>query len=76
MAVNISPRQLVADELVTCIAQALAQSGLPASRLELEITESVFIGNVERTLKILHSLQWLGVRIALDDFGTGYSSLS
>ncbi len=76
VAVNISPRQLVADGLATCVAQALAQSGLPASRLELEITESVFIGNVERTLKILHSLQSLGVRVALDDFGTGYSSLS
>ncbi|HQS96373.1 EAL domain-containing protein [Novosphingobium sp. 17-62-19] len=76
VAVNISPRQLVADGLATCIAQALAQTGLPASRLELEITESVFIGNVERTLKILHSLQLLGVRVALDDFGTGYSSLS
>ncbi len=76
VAVNISPRQLAADGLVTCVAQALAQSGLPASRLELEITESVFIGNVEKTLKILHSLQALGVRVALDDFGTGYSSLS
>ena len=76
VAVNISPRQLVADSLTTCITQALAQTGLPASRLELEITESVFIGNVERTLKILHSLQSLGVRVALDDFGTGYSSLS
>lgn len=76
VAVNISPRQLAADGLSTCIAQALAQSGLAASRLELEITESVFIGNVDRTLKILHSLQTLGVRVALDDFGTGYSSLS
>ncbi|MCX7284260.1 MAG: EAL domain-containing protein [Novosphingobium sp.] len=76
VAVNISPRQLVADGLATCVAQALAQTGLPAERLELEITESVFIGNVERTLKILHSLQTLSVRVALDDFGTGYSSLS
>lgn len=76
VAVNISPRQLAADSLATCVAQALAQTGLPASRLELEITESVFIGNVDRTLKILHSLRMLGVRVALDDFGTGYSSLS
>lgn len=76
VAVNISPRQLAADGLSSCIAQALANSGLPASRLELEITESVFIGNVERTLTILHSLQALGIRVALDDFGTGYSSLS
>ncbi|WP_448996189.1 putative bifunctional diguanylate cyclase/phosphodiesterase [Novosphingobium sp.] len=76
VAVNISPRQLTSDGLTTCVAQALAQSGLPASRLELEITESVFIGDVEKTLKILHSLKALGVRVALDDFGTGYSSLS
>ncbi|NML92904.1 EAL domain-containing protein [Novosphingobium olei] len=76
VAVNISPRQLVADGLATCVTQTLAQTGLPAARLELEITESVFIGNVEKTLKILHSLQALGVRVALDDFGTGYSSLS
>ncbi|CAH0498138.1 hypothetical protein NVSP9465_03214 [Novosphingobium sp. CECT 9465] len=76
VAVNISPRQLMADGLTSCVVQALASSGLPASRLELEITESVFIGNVERTLKLLHSIQSLGVRVALDDFGTGYSSLS
>jgi len=76
VAVNISPRQLATDGLAACIAQALAQSGLPACRLELEITESVFIGNVDKTLKILYSLQALGVRVALDDFGTGYSSLS
>lgn len=76
VAVNISPRQIMTDGLVACIAQALAQSGLPAGRLELEITESVFIGNVDKTLNILHSLQALGVHVALDDFGTGYSSLS
>lgn len=76
VAVNISPRQLGADGLASCVAQALAQSGLAASRLELEITESVFIGNVEKTLRVLHAFQALGVRVALDDFGTGYSSLS
>lgn len=76
VAVNISPRQFMTDGLAPCIAQALAQSGLSACRLELEITESVFIGNVDKTLKLLHSLQALGVRVALDDFGTGYSSLS
>lgn len=76
VAVNISPRQIMTDGLVACIAQALAQSGLPAGRLELEITESVFIGNVDKTLNLLHSLQALGVHVALDDFGTGYSSLS
>ena len=76
VAVNLSSRQLIGDGLVACITQALALSGLPAARLELEITESVFAGNVERTLRMLHSLQALGVRVVLDDFGTGYSSLS
>jgi len=76
VAVNISPRQFSSPVLAQTIVQALAASGLPASRLELEITESIFIGNVERTLAMLHSLRALGVRIALDDFGTGYSSLS
>jgi diguanylate cyclase (GGDEF)-like protein len=76
VAVNISPRQFGSPVLAQTIVQALAASGLPASRLELEITESIFIGNAERTLATLHSLRSLGVRVALDDFGTGYSSLS
>ena len=76
VAVNISPRQLMGEGLQTCVVQSLAATGLAPSRLELEITESVFIGNIERTLKILHGLRALGVRVALDDFGTGYSSLS
>ena len=58
------------------IAEALSFSGLSADRLELEITESVLLQNSEATLKALHRLRDLGVRIALDDFGTGYSSLS
>lgn len=76
VAVNISPRQFASPVLSQTIVQALAASGLPPHRLELEITESIFIGNVERTLGMLHGLRSLGVRIALDDFGTGYSSLS
>lgn len=76
VAVNISPRQFGSPVLAQTIVQALAASGLPPSRLELEITESIFIGNVERTLSVLHGLRSVGVRIALDDFGTGYSSLS
>ena len=58
------------------ILQALSETGLPPRRLELEITESLFIDNPETTLASLHSLRRLGVRVALDDFGTGYSSLS
>ena len=76
VAVNISPKQFLAPGLASTILQALGNSGLPAKRLELEITESIFIADVERTLGTLHSLRDLGVRIALDDFGTGYSSLS
>jgi EAL domain-containing protein (putative c-di-GMP-specific phosphodiesterase class I) len=58
------------------VFSSLAASGLPARRLELEITESVLLKNNEATLDTLHQLRELGVRIALDDFGTGYSSLS
>jgi len=56
--------------------QALGGSGLDPSRLEIEITESIFLEGSEATLKLLHGLRGLGVRVALDDFGTGYSSLS
>jgi EAL domain-containing protein (putative c-di-GMP-specific phosphodiesterase class I) len=55
---------------------ALANSGLPASQLELEITESLFLRHNDNTIAILNELRGLGVRIAMDDFGTGYSSLS
>jgi EAL domain-containing protein (putative c-di-GMP-specific phosphodiesterase class I) len=76
MAVNISPLQFRSANLSNVIIQSLAASGISPNRLELEITESIFIENVENTLKCLHNLRNVGVRIALDDFGTGYSSLS
>lgn len=76
MAVNISPLQFKSTNLSNAIIQALATSGINPNRLELEITESIFIDNVDNTLKCLHNLRSMGVRIALDDFGTGYSSLS
>jgi predicted signal transduction protein with EAL and GGDEF domain len=76
LAVNVSPVQLKCPTLALKIAGALAASGLPASRLELEITEAVLIRDDETALAILHQLRALGIRIALDDFGTGYSSLS
>jgi diguanylate cyclase (GGDEF)-like protein/PAS domain S-box-containing protein len=76
LAVNVSPVQLKCPTLALRIASALAASGLPASRLELEITEAVLIHDDEAALAILHELRAIGVRIALDDFGTGYSSLS
>jgi diguanylate cyclase (GGDEF)-like protein/PAS domain S-box-containing protein len=76
VAVNLSPVQFKDPNLVAHVMNALAQSGLPARRLELEITESVLLQNSEATLATLHALRRNGVRISLDDFGTGYSSLS
>lgn len=76
VAVNVSPVQFRSSTLNSIVLQGLARSGLEPQRLELEITESLFIDNVEATLASLHSLRALGVRVALDDFGTGYSSLS
>ncbi len=76
LAVNLSPVQLMAQNIVELVKAALAGSGLPAHRLELEITESVFIQENRSTVHQLRALHELGVRIALDDFGTGYSSLA
>jgi diguanylate cyclase (GGDEF)-like protein len=76
LAVNVSPVQFKSSALPLKIISALVASGLPASRLELEITEAVLIRDDEAALAILHQLRETGVRIALDDFGTGYSSLS
>jgi diguanylate cyclase (GGDEF)-like protein len=76
LAVNVSPVQFKSGTLALKVIAALAASGLPASRLELEITEAVLIRDDEVALAILHQLRTIGVRIALDDFGTGYSSLS
>jgi diguanylate cyclase (GGDEF)-like protein len=76
IAVNVSAVQFHRGALNETIMHALAASGLAPDRLEVEITESVFLEGGETTLKLLHSLRSVGVRIALDDFGTGYSSLS
>ena len=76
VAVNLSPVQFRTKGLPSILIQALTQSGLAPHRLELEITESLLIENVAETLKSLHNLHEMGVRVALDDFGTGYSSLS
>jgi EAL domain-containing protein (putative c-di-GMP-specific phosphodiesterase class I) len=76
VAVNLSPAQFKDRHLVRSVIDALTESGLPAARLELEITESVLLQNSEATLSALHELRSLGVRISMDDFGTGYSSLS
>jgi len=76
VTVNVSARQFLTPGLPAMVTRVLAATGLPAHRLELEITENVFEANVEKTLETLHALRALGVKIALDDFGTGYSSLS
>ena len=76
VAVNLSPIQVMSQNLVPMVVNALAAAGLPAQRLEIEITESVLMQNSEATLATLHRLRELGVQISMDDFGTGYSSLS
>jgi diguanylate cyclase (GGDEF)-like protein/PAS domain S-box-containing protein len=76
VAINVSPVQFKSQTLALTIINALAASGLPARRLELEITEAVLIRDDAAVLVMLHQLRQLGVRIAMDDFGTGYSSLS
>jgi diguanylate cyclase (GGDEF)-like protein len=75
VAVNVSSVQFHRGGLSERVLQALTASGLPPERLEIELTESVFLEGDEATLATLHRLRALGVRIALDDFGTGYSSL-
>ena len=76
LAVNLSPAQFGNSDLRNIVLGALAESGLPPHRLELEITELVLLESSEKNLRILASLKELGVKIVLDDFGTGYSSLS
>ncbi len=75
VAVNLSPLQFRDPGLLATIEAVLAETGLPARRLELEITETVFLDAAEPTLRCLHALRALGIQIALDDFGTGYSAL-
>ena len=76
IAINLSPVQFRDADLPKLVHEVLLETGLPAERLELEITEGVLIGDFTRAVGILRRLKALGVRIAMDDFGTGYSSLS
>jgi diguanylate cyclase (GGDEF)-like protein len=76
VAVNLSAAQFKGRNLVQIALSALAASGLPPSRLDLEITESVLLQDEANTIATLHQLRGLGVRISMDDFGTGYSSLA
>ncbi|MFM2301979.1 MAG: hypothetical protein RLZZ84_1715 [Pseudomonadota bacterium] len=76
VSVNVSASQFANPGFAAVVAQALASSGLAPERLELELTESIFLGDSAATEQMFASLKMLGVRLALDDFGTGYSSLA
>ena len=76
VAVNLSAVQFRAGSIVTMVQEALNESGLAPSRLEIEITETAILNDMEHAILVLEELSILGVRISLDDFGTGYSSLS
>ena len=76
IAVNVSGLQMRTPGLVQCVADTLAESGLPPRKLALELTESVFLGRESEVVPIFQNLKALGVQLAIDDFGTGYSSLS
>jgi diguanylate cyclase (GGDEF)-like protein len=76
MAVNLSPRQFLDENLLRDIDELLMSTGMPAHLLQLEITESMVMQNVDRAVKVLDQIQSRGVRLAIDDFGTGYSSMS
>jgi EAL domain-containing protein (putative c-di-GMP-specific phosphodiesterase class I) len=75
IAVNVSPRQLRDPGFIVTLVSALTQANLEPHRLELEVTETIFLELSGATQKVLQQLQSLGVRLAMDDFGTGYSSL-
>ena len=76
VAVNVSSRQIVAGGFMETVRSALASSGLPPERLEVELTESVLVEDPEKAVAVIDRLRALGCRVVLDDFGTGYSSLS
>ncbi|HSG93398.1 MAG TPA: bifunctional diguanylate cyclase/phosphodiesterase [Methylotenera sp.] len=76
MAVNLSTIQFKRGNLQETIANALKNSGLPAHMLELELTESILLQNVDSVMNNIHNLKSMGVKLSIDDFGTGYSSLS
>ncbi|MGR9014785.1 MAG: putative bifunctional diguanylate cyclase/phosphodiesterase, partial [Gammaproteobacteria bacterium] len=75
IAVNVSPQQFRRSDICALVATVLEETGFPATQLELEITESGLMGNMDNAAAILHNLRTQGVRLAVDDFGTGFSSL-
>lgn len=76
LAVNVSPQQFRRCDLNALVAKVLAETGFPAERLELELTESGLMDNQDNAVEILNNLRKQGIRLAIDDFGTGYSSLA
>ncbi len=76
LAVNLSPRQFLHGDIVATVSAILAETGFPAERLELELTESALMERQEELVALLNRLRAIGVRLAIDDFGTGYSSLA
>ena len=76
VSVNVSARQFRENHIICAVAEALAASGLDPKRLELELTESMVMHDVDRAIETMKELRALGVRLSIDDFGTGYSSLS
>lgn len=76
LAVNLSPHQFMRGNIAELVSKLLAETGFPADRLELEITESALMDQEEEAVKMLHLLRAQDIRLAIDDFGTGYSSLS
>jgi len=76
MAVNLSARQFLQDDLIEQVRQALSDNNLTPDALDLEITESLAMADAERNITILHQLKAIGISLSIDDFGTGYSSLS
>ncbi len=76
IAVNVSAAQFSQSDIVTFVQRTLQETGLHANKLELEVTESVFMEDIQHTIQTLQNLHAIGVELAIDDFGTGYSSLS
>ncbi len=76
LSINVSVRHLMKNNFIDEIKSVIEESGIPATRLEIEITESIMIASADKALKRINELKNLGVKIAIDDFGTGYSSLS
>jgi EAL domain-containing protein (putative c-di-GMP-specific phosphodiesterase class I) len=76
MAVNVSGRQFWQGDLVATVSRVLAATGFPPALLELELTESMVMNDVEQAIRTMHRLADMGIRLSIDDFGTGYSSLN